>query len=130
MLRGVPQLYHFQVHPDYRRRGIGTALLREAERILIVRGFTSVLLGVDHGNKDARRLYERLDYVMDDRLTSLKDPQHSACRFLFGKRGESYDILVHDLKSSGAQEAPQFARTRRHQRQAWMEGSGKPHSDS
>lgn len=94
-LWGVPQLYHFQVREDYRRRGIGTALLRAAEDILRQRGYTRVLLGVDLSNKDAFRLYERRGYVPDERLRNLRGPQRAGFAWLTDP--EPYDILVHDL---------------------------------
>lgn len=42
--------YRLAVHPDHRRRGIGTALLREGERRLRARGavrLTAILAGAD-----------------------------------------------------------------------------------
>lgn len=90
-LPGVPLLYHFQVSPAHRRRGIGTRLLREAEALLRGRGHSRVALGVDESNKDARRLYERLGYEIC--LTGLRDAAGGAEHLA----GEAYDILVADL---------------------------------
>ncbi|SDR28942.1 Predicted N-acetyltransferase YhbS [Thermostaphylospora chromogena] len=62
-LPGVPLLTHLEVHPHHRNRGIGTALIREAEDVLRRRGHRRVALGVDVRNVDAQRLYTRLDYT-------------------------------------------------------------------
>ena len=49
------------VRPQWRRRGLGEALLRHAFRALYVRGFTRIGLGVDaESTTGAVRLYERV----------------------------------------------------------------------
>ena len=55
-------LYALRVRPEYRNRGIGTELVREAESILRQRGFVRALISVAQDNHAARRLYERLGY--------------------------------------------------------------------
>jgi ribosomal protein S18 acetylase RimI-like enzyme len=55
-------LYALRVRPEFRNRGIGTELVREAEAILRERGFSRVLISVAQDNDAARRLYERLGY--------------------------------------------------------------------
>ena len=55
-------LYALRVRPEYRNRGIGTELVREAESVLRQRGFSRVLISVAQDNDAARRLYERLGY--------------------------------------------------------------------
>jgi ribosomal protein S18 acetylase RimI-like enzyme len=55
-------LYALRVRPQYRNRGIGTDLVREAEAILRERGFSRALISVAKGNDAARRLYERLGF--------------------------------------------------------------------
>jgi ribosomal protein S18 acetylase RimI-like enzyme len=45
-----------------RGQGIGTSLVRAAESLAAERGYTTVELGVEDSNPDARRLYERLGY--------------------------------------------------------------------
>jgi len=51
-------------HVAYRRKGVATALIREAERVAKEHGCTQI--GLDVGNTDnpeAKRLYEHLGYV-------------------------------------------------------------------
>jgi ribosomal protein S18 acetylase RimI-like enzyme len=55
-------LYALRVRPEYRNRGIGTELVREAESVLRQRGFSRALISVAKENDAARRLYERLGY--------------------------------------------------------------------
>jgi ribosomal protein S18 acetylase RimI-like enzyme len=58
-------LWALRVHPVLQRAGLGSRLLREAERWLISRGFSVVEIGVDKSNPEALRLYERLGYHVD-----------------------------------------------------------------
>jgi ribosomal protein S18 acetylase RimI-like enzyme len=59
-----PWLYGGEVLPQWRNKGIGTLLWNEAERIARHRGAAQVSLDVERANKQARRLYERLGYVI------------------------------------------------------------------
>jgi len=95
LLPDVPQLYHFEVHEDFRCRGIGTRLLVEAESLLRSRRFKSVLLGVDRSNQRARQLYERLGFVEphQEGLRGLRVPPGDGGL----DHSEPYDILVADL---------------------------------
>ncbi len=61
-LPGVPLLMHLKVHHDMRGWGIGTALVREAERLVVGRGGERIALGVDPNNINAISLYTRLGY--------------------------------------------------------------------
>jgi GNAT superfamily N-acetyltransferase len=48
----------------YRRKGVATALIREAERLAKAHGYTQIGLNVGStDNLDAKRLYETLGYV-------------------------------------------------------------------
>jgi len=48
----------------YRRKGVATALIREAERVARAKGCTQIGLGVGStDNPEAKRLYEHLGYV-------------------------------------------------------------------
>lgn len=62
-LPGVPLLMHLEVIEEARNRGIGSAIMDEAERQLRALGHHNVALGVRLDNKDAARLYERLGYA-------------------------------------------------------------------
>lgn len=54
--------YSLRVMDAFRHKGIGTALLREAEAILIDRRYDAVSIAAAEDNPGARRLYERLGY--------------------------------------------------------------------
>lgn len=54
--------YAFRVMDMFRRRGIGTALLDEAEALVTARGYEWSTIAVAKENLDARRLYERRGY--------------------------------------------------------------------
>jgi GNAT superfamily N-acetyltransferase len=58
-----PNIEDLYAHPDFRRRGIATALLRQCEQLAKTHGFTAIGLaaGVDE-NGPARWLYHRLGY--------------------------------------------------------------------
>ncbi len=49
---------------DWGRQGIGTRLLRAAERQAIAHGYPKIALHVDRGNKPALDLYARLHYIV------------------------------------------------------------------
>ena len=61
---GIVHLWAFGVLPTLQRLGIGTALMREAERSVASAsgGATVVEVGVDEGNERAAALYRRLGY--------------------------------------------------------------------
>ncbi len=63
-LPGVPLLQHLEVRDSYRNRGIGRALVADAEVRLLEDGHNRVALGVDLVNHDAARLYKRLGYTV------------------------------------------------------------------
>lgn len=58
----APALIHLHVRDTHRGRGIGTALLREAELVVSRRGGTALALAVGVDNDNAARLYLRLGY--------------------------------------------------------------------
>ena len=51
-------IYHLAVHNDYRRQGIGQALLAEVEKRLKEKGCIKCLLMVLEDNETAKRFYE------------------------------------------------------------------------
>lgn len=55
-------LWALRVLPGLRNRGLGTRLVRAAERVVAARGVNTVELGVEKHNLPAKRLYERLGY--------------------------------------------------------------------
>ena len=52
------------VAPEARGKGVGAALLKEAERVARERGFGTVSLSVVDTNPRAKTLYERLGFVV------------------------------------------------------------------
>ena len=54
--------YSLRVMEMFRGHGIGTALIHEAEAILLDRGYESTSIAAAKDNLGARRLYERLGY--------------------------------------------------------------------
>lgn len=59
---GTAEINALEAEPQ--RQGIGTALINASESIAAGRGCTSMGLAVEPSNPDARRLYERLGYVL------------------------------------------------------------------
>jgi ribosomal protein S18 acetylase RimI-like enzyme len=61
---GIVHLWAFGVLPALQRLGIGTALMREAERLIASapRAATTLEIGVEEGNDEAAKLYRRLGY--------------------------------------------------------------------
>jgi ribosomal protein S18 acetylase RimI-like enzyme len=55
-------LYSLRVMEMFRGQGIGTRLIREAESLIMDRGFQWTTIAVAKHNQRARRLYEGLDY--------------------------------------------------------------------
>ncbi len=55
-------LYSFRVRPSFRNQGVGTHLMRRAEKELKQRGFKRASIAVAKENEGALRLYERLGY--------------------------------------------------------------------
>ena len=61
---GFLHLFALDVAEAHRRRGIGTHLVERVEQEALTRGDSGVYLEVALTNVDARRLYERLSYVV------------------------------------------------------------------
>lgn len=62
-LPGLPILTHAEVLPGHQGRGVGTKLMRAAERLAYSYGHDRLAVGVGEGNPRARRLYERLGFT-------------------------------------------------------------------
>lgn len=60
--RPLLNIHDVAVHPDYRNRGVGSALFAEAEKIALKRGCCKLTLEVLSGNERAKRLYERIGF--------------------------------------------------------------------
>lgn len=58
------ELQTLVVHPQWRRRGIGTALMDAVEQRLQMLGVTDLYIGVDSVNPGAQRFYERRGYTL------------------------------------------------------------------
>lgn len=75
------------VHPDYRGRGQGTALLGIADRLAKCAGKHGISLIVSDTNLDARRLYERCGYQELARRKMVKEGwQHPGVEWLLLKK--------------------------------------------
>ena len=62
-------VYSLAVLPQYRRRGIGTALVRELETRLSARGCLKVNLQVRASNASVVAFYEHLGYDVEENLS-------------------------------------------------------------
>ncbi|MEI9937132.1 MAG: GNAT family N-acetyltransferase [Pseudomonadota bacterium] len=67
-------LDNIAVSKSWRRRGVGTALIHDAERWVRVRGARWIELGVYEFNDDARAFYRKLGYLPIS--TKLRKPFH------------------------------------------------------
>lgn len=65
--QGIPEIVDLNVLPQFRRQGIGTALINACEKLAKENGYSHIGLGVgmtaDYGS--AQRLYIRLGYLPD-----------------------------------------------------------------
>jgi ribosomal protein S18 acetylase RimI-like enzyme len=62
-------IYHLAVQPALRGQGLGSAMLRAAERALTARGCAKVNLQVRADNAGVVRFYERLGYAVEPRVS-------------------------------------------------------------
>lgn len=62
-------LYSVAVHPAHRNCGIGSALVRHAERALTDRGCMKVNLQIVGGNEGVSRFYAALGYAVEERIS-------------------------------------------------------------
>ena len=62
----VGEIWGIYLAPAHWRRGIGSKVCRQAERMLRSRGFRPIVLWVFEGNTSARRFYEAMGYTPDD----------------------------------------------------------------
>ena len=69
-------VYYFGVDPAYQRRGIGRALMQEAERLLRAAGCPKINLQVRGTNTVAIEFYRRIGFAMDDVVSLGKRLEH------------------------------------------------------
>jgi ribosomal protein S18 acetylase RimI-like enzyme len=62
-------IYHLAVAPEARRRGVGRALVAEAERALAARGCPKVNLQVLPSNREVTGFYARLGWQVEERVS-------------------------------------------------------------
>ncbi len=62
-------VYSLAVDPDFRRKGIGTALMKKAEKLLSQIGCSKLNLQIRANNSDVRAFYEKLGYGVEDRIS-------------------------------------------------------------
>ena len=65
-------LYSVAVLPEYRRKGIGSALIREAEKRLIALGCHKINLQVVLANFSVVSFYRKLGYGIEERISMSK----------------------------------------------------------
>jgi len=82
----------FGVHPKYRRKGIGTRLIRWLEETAVTNGNGVVYLETRLKNESAREFYKSLGYRIVQRIP----------RFYMGR--ETAVRMAHDLWSGASQE--------------------------
>ena len=63
---GEYYLANMAVYPEFRRQGLGSLLLADAETRARERGCTRLALDVEAENRDAVRLYERLGFAREE----------------------------------------------------------------
>jgi ribosomal protein S18 acetylase RimI-like enzyme len=62
-------VYYVAVHPDFRRRGIGTLLMRKVEGALVDAGCLKLNLQIRADNATVQAFYESLGYLVEDRIS-------------------------------------------------------------
>lgn len=55
-------IYHLAVHPNFQKKGLGSLLIKKAEKTLKKMGAKRVLLGVDKSNLEVLKFYKKFGY--------------------------------------------------------------------
>ncbi len=76
-IRATLELVYMGVHPEFRQKGIGTALLRHGLTLAQDWAFGSVAVAVDDENAVARNMYERIGFRTTTCRRALIHPFHS-----------------------------------------------------
>ena len=71
-------LVSIAVHPNFRRRGIATRLIKELLKRLCEKGISYVYLEVDVMNEAAIKLYQKLGFTIVERISSYYENGHDA----------------------------------------------------
>ena len=80
-------IYSLAVHPNHRKQGIGSALLKFAERRLSSRRCMKINLQIMEGNEDVQQFYKTNGYVVEKRVSmgkrlieniGIAEPAHAA----------------------------------------------------
>ncbi len=66
-------IYSMAVHPEWRRRDVGTSLLSHAEERLTALGCVKINLQVLPGNDDAQRFYGANGFLVEKRVSMGKE---------------------------------------------------------
>lgn len=62
-------VYYLAVNPTYRRNGIGTALMKKAEGLLVQNGCPKLNLQIRADNSDLQAFYKKLSYTVEERIS-------------------------------------------------------------
>lgn len=62
-------VYYVAVHPNYRRRGIGSALMKKVEFALTGIGCGKLNLQIRAGNAQVQSFYDSLGYSVEERIS-------------------------------------------------------------
>lgn len=73
---GIPEIVDFNVLPEFRKQGIGSRLMDQAESLIAERSAVAGIgVGMDPGYGAAQRLYVKRGYIPDGRGLSYEDVQ-------------------------------------------------------
>lgn len=62
-------VYYVAVHPEFRRRGIGSALMSRVEKALYEIGCSKLNLQIRADNHQVKSFYESLGYLIENRIS-------------------------------------------------------------
>ncbi len=62
-------VYYLAVDPSYRRNGIGTALMKKEEGLLVQKGCPKLNLQIRVNNSDLQAFYGKLGYKVEQRIS-------------------------------------------------------------
>ena len=65
-------VYYVAVHPDHRRKGIGSTLMKRVEQALVEMGCPKLNLQIRATNAEVQAFYESIGYQVEDRISMAK----------------------------------------------------------